>query len=328
MPCTISSSRMPRLLACLALLVAGLAQLGCSTNPATGTRSLTLLSWDEERRMGAEAAPQFTAEFGGPVPDEQLQAYVTRVGQNLVEQVEPGVPDLDWEFTLLDSEVINAFALPGGKVFITRGLARRFENESQLAGVLGHEIGHVTARHGNQRMSKQIGFNILIGAAAVGVGIADSDSDVRRYGQYAVPAIAVGGNVVLLKYGRDEETQADLLGMRYMARAGYHPAGQREVMEILAEASGASAGARPPEWLSTHPFPETRIDRINQVLAERYPDADTNPAYTRGEQAYQSQFLARLRNLPPARHTAALMTPEEAAIAAGMLGCSAECDHH
>lgn len=327
MPNPTRPGRPARLLACCAMLVAALAQIGCSTNPATGSRSLTLLSWEEERRMGAEAAPQFTAEFGGPVPDDQLQAYVTEVGNRLVGQVEPGVPELPWEFTLLDSEVINAFALPGGKVFITRGLARRFNTEAQLAGVLGHEIGHVTARHGNQRMSKQLGFNILIGAAAIGVGVADSDSDVRKYGQYAVPAMAIGGNVILLKYGRDEESQADLLGMRYMARAGYHPAGQREVMQILADASGAGSGGRPPEWLSTHPFPETRIDRINQILAEQYPDADTNPAYTRAEQAYQSRFLARLSNLPPASHTAAALTPDEAAIAAGMLGCGDTCRH-
>jgi predicted Zn-dependent protease len=317
---------MNRLIASMGLLLAALTLGACSTNPATGARSLTLLSWDQEKSMGAEAAPQFTAEFGGPVPDPALQTYVTEVGQRLVAQIEPGVPALDWEFTLLDSDVINAFALPGGKVFITRGLASRFTNESQLAGVLGHEIDHVTARHGNQRISKQIGFNVLIGAAAVGVGIADSDSDVRKYGQFAVPALAIGGNVILLKYGRDEESQADLLGVRYMARAGYHPAGQREVMEILAAASGGAGGARPPEWLSTHPFPETRIARLNQIIAEQYPDADTNPAYTRGQQRYQSNFLTRLNALPPARHTGAMLTPsEEAMIAAGMLEGASRC---
>ncbi len=284
----------------LALLPVVAALSGCSTNPATGARSLTLMSWDWERQTGAEAAPQFTAEFGGPVPDEQLQAYVDRVGQRLVAQIEPGVPSLDWEFTLLDSEVINAFALPGGKVFITRGLASRFTSEAQLAGVLGHEIGHVTARHGNQRISKQLGFNILLGAAAVGVGVADEDSDVRRYGQYAVPALAVGGNVVMLKYGRDEESEADELGVRYMARAGYHPVGQREVMEILAAAD--SGAGRPPEWLSTHPFPETRIERLNRLIAEQHPEANN---LQRGEEAYRREFLDRLRRLPPPTHTGA-----------------------
>lgn len=316
---------MTRLLPTLGLLLAALFLTGCSTNPATGSRSLTLLSWSEEKAMGAEAAPQFTAEFGGPVPDEQLQRYVTEVGQRMVAQIEPEVPgDLEWEFILLDSDVINAFALPGGKVFMTRGLASRFTDEAQLAGVLGHEIGHVTARHGNQRMSKQIGFNILIGAAAVGVGIADSDSDVRKYGQYAVPALAVGGNVVLLKYGRDEESQADQLGVRYMARAGYNPVAQREVMEVLQAAAGSSAGA-PPEWLSTHPYPETRIERLNQILAEQYPDAATNPAYSRAEQRYQSQFLSRLNALPPAKHTGAMLTTAEQTMLASAVGAGPGC---
>ena len=310
-----------------ALLLAGVfAQTGCSVNPATGARSLTLLSWDEEKAMGAEAAPQFTQEFGGPVEDAQIQQYVDRIGAKLVAQIEPGVPDLDWEFILLDSDVINAFALPGGKVFMTRGLAVKLENEAEMAGVLGHEVGHVTARHANQRMSKQIGFNIAIGAAAVAVGVADSDSDVRKYGQYAVPALAVGGNVVLLKYGRDEESQADALGMRYMSKAGYHPRAQRRVMEVLLAASGTSG--RPPEWLSTHPFPETRIERIDSLLAGDYPDAASNPAYQLGEQAYETELLARLRALPPAKHTAAVMTERDAMLAAGMLSGRCEtCIH-
>lgn len=314
----------PRRLLLSALCLLAALQAACSTNPATGSRSLTLLSWEQEKAMGAQAAPEFTAEFGGPVADAQIQSYVDQIGRRLLAQIESDVPPLDWEFTLLDSDVINAFALPGGKVFMTRGLASKLSNEAEIAGVLGHEIGHVTARHGNQRMSKQIGFNILLGAAAVGVGIADDDSDVRKYGQYAVPAMAVGGNVVLLKYGRDEESQADALGIRYMARAGYNPSGQLQVMRVLASMDSGT-GARPPEWLSTHPFPESRIDRINQILAEQYPDADTNPAYTKGEQPYKSNMLDRLKSLPPAKHTGAAMTPTEGAtIAAGILGAGCE----
>lgn len=319
---------MTRRLLAAALGLAAALQTACSTNPATGNRSLTILSWEQEKAMGAEAAPQFTAEFGGPVQSAQIQSYVDQVGRRLLAQIESEVPPLDWEFTLLDSEVINAFALPGGKVFMTRGLASKLSSEAELAGVLGHEIGHVTARHGNQRMSKQIGFNILLGAAAVGVGIADDDSDVRKYGQYAVPALAVGGNVVLLKYGRDEESQADALGIRYMARAGYHPKGQRNVMQVLASMDSGSS-ARPPEWLSTHPFPESRIDRINEIIAEQYPDADSNQAYATNEQAYKNNMLDPLKALPPAKHTAAMLTPAEAeTIAAGITGptpCAGAC---
>lgn len=283
-----------------ALLVA-VIQTACSTNPATGEQALTLLSWEEEKAMGAQAAPEFTAEFGGPVQSPAVQAYIDRVGADLVAQIEPGLPPLPWEFTLLDSSVINAFALPGGKVFLTRGLASKLKSEAQLAGVLGHEVGHVTARHANQRISKQIGFNLALGVAAVGVGAAEPDSDLAQFGQYAVPALAVGGNVILLKYGRDEESQADKLGMRYMSRAGYNPAGQMAVMRVLAAESGSSA-ARPPEWLSTHPFPESRIDRIREILARQYPGADSSPEYTTGEAAYEANMLAPLGRLPKPSH--------------------------
>lgn len=268
---------------------------GCTTNPATGKRSFTLLSWEEERQMGAEAAPQFTEQFGGEVPNQQLQGYVSGIGLRMTEVVEEGVPDLQWEFTLLNTGVINAFALPGGKVFFTRGLAERLDNEAQMAGVIGHEIGHVTARHGNQRISKQIGFNIAITGAAIAVGVADEDSDVRKYGQYAVPAMAIGGNVVLLRYGRQEELEADRLGMRYMSRVGYDPVAQRQVMEIL---EAASAGPRPPEFLSTHPYPESRIEQINKLLKTQYAATQDNPDYQLYAGRYQQQFLAVIKKLP------------------------------
>lgn len=276
---------------------------GCSVNPATGERAFTLLSWEDERRLGSEAAPQFTQEFGGEVPDTALQRYVDGIGHSMAATVEPGVPELDWEFTLLDSDVVNAFALPGGKVFITRGLASRFENEAQLAGVLGHEIGHVTARHGNQRISKQIGFNVLLAGLAIGVGVSEEDSTFRRAGEIGLPALAIGGNVVLLSYGRNEEIEADYLGMRYMSNAGYDPRGQLQVMEILSE---AAAGPRPPEFLSTHPHPETRIDRIRELLAGEFAHTQNNPDYGLFEDRYRTQFLGRLSALPPSAHSPAV----------------------
>ncbi len=277
------------------LSVALLSIVGCSTNPATGKRSLTLLSWEQEIQMGAEAAPQFTAEYGGSVASASANRYVDRVGRRLLGGVEEGVPELEWEFTLLDSDVINAFALPGGKVFMSRGLAQKLTSEAQLAGVLGHEIGHVTARHGNQRISKQLGFNIALGALAIGVGVADEDSAVREYGQYAVPAMAVGGNVVMLKYGRDEESEADMLGVRYMTRAGYNPLGQVQVMEVLAE---ASSGPRPIEWLSTHPNPETRIERLHEIIREEYAFTQNSPDYREYPERYRSEFLSSLSLMP------------------------------
>lgn len=280
------------LLSCL-LVLAALTQVACTINPATGKRSLTLMSWEQEKALGLSAAPQFTEQFGGEFPDANAQAYVDRIGARLVAQIEPGVPDLDWEFTLLDSDVINAFALPGGKVFMTRGLAIELENEAEMAGVLGHEVGHVTARHGNQRMSKQQALNIGLGLGAVAVGVSSEDSAVRQYGQIGIPFVAVGGNLVLLKYGRDEESEADMLGMRYMYKAGYDPAAQRRVMEVLMEAGAGQA--RQIEWLATHPYPETRIERIAEILAERYPDAANDPSLRSNEQEYERAILQPLR---------------------------------
>lgn len=283
------------------VLFSSLLLIGCTVNPATGARSLTLLSWDREVAMGVEAAPGMVAEFGGETPDAQAQAYVDEVGARLLEGIEEGVPELPWEFTLLDSGVINAFALPGGQVYLSRGLADKLSSEAEMAGVIGHEIGHVTARHGNQRISKQFGYNLGLLLAALVVGSADEDSDFKKYGELGLPVIAVGGNIVLLSYGRDEELEADMLGIRYMARAGYNPVGQREVMEVLRAASGPRSQ---PEWLSTHPESSTRIARINELLQGEFAYTQNSPEYVMNESAYERRMLARLNRLGPPAHGA------------------------
>ncbi len=278
----------------------GAVGTGCAVNPATGRTIVVLNSWEKEIAMGLEAAPSMTSEFGGEVPDNEARLYVDEVGKRLLMGIEEGVPDLPWEFTLLDSSVINAFALPGGQVFLSRGLADKLTSEAEMAGVIGHEIGHVTARHGNQRITKQIGFNVAMGAVALVVGASDEDSDIRKYGQIGVPALAFGGNVVLLSYGRNEELEADMLGVRYMSRAGYNPVGQRMVMEVLQAAS--KGGSRPPEWLSTHPESQTRISRINKLLSDEYAYTQNSPDYVMKEDEYQRRMLARLNRLGPPAH--------------------------
>lgn len=287
-----------KVLATMALAAAA-AFTGCATDPTTGDRFFSIYTWDQETALGLEAATSFTDEFGGELPNESVRAYVTEVGSSMIPHIEEGVPDdLPWEFTILNSDVVNAFALPGGQVFITRGLASQLDNEAQLAGVLGHEIGHVTARHGNQQMSKSVALQGGLAASALVIGAADEGSVLREYGQYGLPVAQVGGQLVLLSYGRDAEYQSDELGMRYMSKAGYKPSGQRGVMQKLAELS--SGGQRPPAWLSTHPYPEARIDRINEMLRNEYAQAEASGANEKFPDRYRQRMLQPLASMPPA----------------------------
>jgi len=268
---------------------------GCTTNAATGKKQLNLLSRDAEIKLGADAAPQLTEGYGGAVSDPQLSAYVTSVGMKLVAQVEGDYGELPWEFTLVDSTVINAFALPGGKVFVSRGLADRFTNEAQLAGVLGHEIGHVTAEHADRAMQRQL---LLAGIAVGASTAAGSDQET----QIAARALVTGAGVFALSYDRKQESEADKLGMRYMSKAGYDPVGMLQVMEILRDASAESGGGQ-PEFLSTHPLPQSRIQRISERLSNgHYNKITGNPDYGFFEARFQREFLDRVKRLPPAKH--------------------------
>ncbi|MFN7021609.1 MAG: M48 family metalloprotease [Phycisphaerales bacterium] len=291
----------------LTMALAGMAG-SCSTNPTTGRNQLVFMSAESERSLGQQAAPQLTQEFGGRVQNTELNNYITEIGNRLKDQTESDGPRRVWEFTLLDSDVINAFALPGEKVFISRGLADRLTNEAQLAGVLGHEIGHVMARHGNERISQGALINVLAQGASVAVGAAVKDPTLGQ----VLPAVATqGGQVVVLKFSRDQETEADTLGMRYMTKAGYNPRGQLQVMEVLKAASGGSSG---PEWMATHPLPQTRIDDIKKLLGKEY-------AYTQGadsgfrfyEDRYEHRYLSIARRVPQKKQ-AEPGSPKKAAI--------------
>lgn len=278
-------------------LATSIALGGCTTNPATGKNIFTLgMSTEQQAALGAEAAPQFTQEYGGAVPDAECQAYVRDLGARLAAQVESRYQGLPWEFTFLNSDAVNAFALPGGKVFFTRGLASRLTNEAQMAGVMGHEVGHVTAEHGAQRIAKATAFNL--GTTVVAVVVQSSGNErVRQAGAIGVPALQVGGNLVMLKYGRDEELEADQLGVRYMSKLGYDPKGQMQVMEVL---QSLSAGGRQPDILSTHPDPAKRIEQIRGLLGGEYASTQNNPQFQLREQEYRTRMLSRLARLAPA----------------------------
>lgn len=291
------SARLSLLLAVVLLPLAG-----CTTNQATGRSQFLPMSWEEEVRIGAEAAPEFIEQSGGELPDQAIVQYVRDMGARLAAQSE--MPDIEWEFFVLDSQVINAFALPGGKVFISRGLMSKMDNEAQLAGVIGHEIGHVTARHGNERMGKAMVAQGLILAAGIGGAISDNE-----YLQVLGVGTAVGGQLFLLKYSRSNELEADALGVRYMAKVGYNPVGQIQVMEILREASG---GGAPPEWLSTHPASDTRISNLEAIITEKYPRYNEDGFYNMGFDSFKKNILTPLSKLPPAKHGAsAFLSPAE-----------------
>lgn len=297
---------MIRLIALLILAAAPLA--GCTKNAATGKTIFTMgMSRNAEIALGAEAAPQFTQEYGGKVEHAGLQKYVTDIGQKMAKETEGENVTLPWEFTLLNTDAVNAFALPGGKVFFTRGLAERLTTEAQMAGVLGHEIGHVTAQHGAQRIASSTAFQVGLAVGAAVVQVSDNER-VRQIGGYGVPALAVSGQLVQLKFGRDEELEADRLGVRYMANVGYNPRGQLEVMQVLQSLS--AGGTRQPEFLSTHPDPGARIEQVQHLLNTEYASTQNNPKFGDFKERYKTQFLDVIKTIPkpPAQKGAALGT--------------------
>ena len=271
--------------AAMAWVVTGAAVFsgGCETNPATGRSQFIVMSRATEIQTGTELKPQLTQEYGGELSDAVAQAYLTEVGSAMAATTEGDFPSLPWEFTLLDSDVINAFALPGGKVFISRGLVSRMADEAQMAGVIGHEIGHVTARHVNDRMLS-VGLT-QFGQTIVDAALAGRADAIRQVG---TAVYGLGGQGVITGFSRGQELESDALGIRYMTNVGYDPVAQREVMEILAQ---ASAGPRQVEFLSTHPYPETRIRRIDELLATEYAGAT---AGERHRERFEDRMLNRI----------------------------------
>lgn len=227
-------------------------------NPVTGENQYISMTPRQEIALGMKAAPEMIRQYGGLYPGQKHQDYVSKVGAKLVRG--SSAKDTQWQFEfhlLNDSKTVNAFALPGGQVFITTGLYGRFTTQGQLAAVLGHEITHVIARHSAQRIAKSELTQGLTGAVLVASGD-------ERAGQVA----AVVGQLVNMKYGRNDELQSDQLGVRFMAEAGYDPRAMIRVMQILAESRG---GAGPPEFFSTHPNPENRIAKIQQAIQKVFP---------------------------------------------------------
>src|SRR6267143_1986312 len=224
--------------AVIPLLLASLSLAGCVVNPATGARQFMLVSESQEIALGWEYDQQVAASIG-LYPDSALQRWIQQFGARLAATSER--PNLPWTFHVVDDPVVNAFALPGGYIFVTRGILAHLNSEAELAGVVGHEIGHVTARHSVSQMSKQ-----QIAQLGLAVGTIASP-EFGRYSGLATQALGV----LFLKYTRDNESQADDLGLRYMRRVNYDPREMPHVFEMLARVSQSQGGGRVPEWLAT-----------------------------------------------------------------------------
>ncbi|MEO5619144.1 MAG: M48 family metalloprotease [Candidatus Eisenbacteria bacterium] len=233
-------------------------------NPITGETQHISLTPEQEIALGLQSAPEMADQFGGLEPDASIQSDVSAIGGRLVQHTIAGQTPYRFSFSVLrDRETVNAFALPGGPIFITRGLLEKFDNEAQLAGVLSHEIGHVIARHSAEHIAK----SQLAGGLINAVGTAGSDG--AGGGNQAAQVAAVVAQMVQLKYGRSDEHQSDTLGVRLLAEAGYDPRALLEVMRILAESSGPRGQ---PEFLSSHPDPGNRKELIQGAIDARFPN--------------------------------------------------------
>jgi predicted Zn-dependent protease len=223
------------------------------TNPYTGKVQSISMSPDEEIQMGLASINQMAQQHGGLYPNEQYQALVDNIGNKLVNNSIAKDTPYKYDFHLLaDQNTINAFALPGGQICITYALFSKLKNEDQLAGVLGHEIGHVLRKHSAERIASSKMWQGLTTAGSVGADMGGIVSQI--------------GNGTLLKNGRGDELESDELGVRFMMRAGYDPEEMIGVMEILKAAAGPN---RQPEFASSHPDPENRIENIREAI-ERY----------------------------------------------------------
>ncbi|MEN6385562.1 MAG: M48 family metallopeptidase [Phycisphaerales bacterium] len=250
---------------------------GCSVNPVTGEHQLILVSPEEEKKMGLDYSKEVEKELGASFKDEQLQSYINSVGQKIAAVSH--VPDYGFNYKAIDSNTVNAFAIPGGYIYITTGLLAQLNSEAQMAGVLAHETAHVTARHIANQITRSTLINIGLTAAS-----------------YKVPTggVKIAGIVAQLEsmsFSRSQEKQADEVGLGYLVKAGYTPNGMVETMEVLERQSQS----RSIEFFSTHPNPENRVALLKeQIFNNRYPTTGKS-----GNEEYAANVTGRLKSLKP-----------------------------
>ena len=228
---------------------------GCAINPITGKEELMLMSEEQDIEIGRKYAPEVEKQMGGKIDDPALQQYIDRVGQRIV-RVSHSRP-FQYHFIALNHNSVNALALPGGYVYITKGMLKELTTEAQLASVLGHEVTHIVARDVSVAMSRQIGIGLLLSAVT---------SDKTPSG--VLTAANLTQQILDLQYSREDERDADLGGLDYMVRAGYNPYAMVETMQMLQD----QQKTRPVEFFSTHPNPENRIAYLMQKIQTNYPN--------------------------------------------------------
>lgn len=234
-----------------------------SVNPVTGKTEYVSISPEQEVALGLQSRAQLASQFGGLYPDQETQQIVKEIGDRIVKQSDANKSSYPFEFHVLDdNQTVNAFALPGGQIFITTALLTRLETEDELAGVLGHEIGHVIERHGAERMAKHELFQGLGSAAVIATGEPGTQQIV---GQVV--------NITLMSHGRSDELESDDLGVKYMMQSGYDPEALIRVMEVLKSASG---GSSQPEFMSSHPHPDNRAEQIRYSIQKYKKELGVN----------------------------------------------------
>jgi len=279
---------LPRALAVLCL--AALAGYGCAVNPVTGKSELSIVKFSEEEEvaLGAQAFQPAVQEQGGFYKDRELEEYVQGVGMRIARASHR--PNLKYQFRVLNSSVPNAFAVPGGFIVINRGLLVTLDSEAEMAAVLAHETGHVTAKHSLAAYQRAVAGNILISGVSIVTG-----------GSMAAQALGnVTANLLQSGFSRDQEREADALGIDYMVKAGYSPEGMIRLQEFFWT---KLEGGKDPAWIEgifrTHPFSKERLENTRAKVAKDYPAALKDPRYTLNEAPFR-QGTARLREVQKA----------------------------
>lgn len=254
---------------------------GCAVNPVTGDKDLMLFSPEEDVKLGKAYAPQIEKELGGRIPDENLQSYVDQVGQRIARVCHR--PEVSYSFTAVQDPMVNAFAVPGGHVFITRGLLEKLDCEAELASILAHEVGHVVTQDTLKAISREIGMNAVVVAASVAASVSGAGGDVAGGSSFISACLS-------LQYTRDDERGADMAGLSYMIQAGYDPNGMLETMHVLQKLQTE----RPIEFFSTHPNTENRLVYIEERIEKRFTGLGQLKT---GKPEYQERVLLPLKEL-------------------------------